>query len=85
VSPSLSVVASLPSVGPEPVVSTLAVTEVISLVPSPSASWINPARVTSPMKIPVSAPDSTSLYVGQFVTSGSDLYWVVSSVTDFVN
>jgi len=58
----LSVVASLPSVGPEPVVSEVAVPE-ISFAPSPSASWANPARVTSPMKIPVSAPDSTSLYV----------------------
>jgi hypothetical protein len=60
------VVASLPSVGPEPVVSALAV-PVISLpeVPvelSPSASNWKPARVTSPIKIPVSAPDSTSLY-----------------------
>jgi hypothetical protein len=61
VSPSSSVVPSLPSVGPVPDVADFRVE--ISSVESPSASKAKPVKVTSPIKIPVSAPDSTSLYV----------------------
>jgi len=62
VSPSSSSAGNVPSVGPLPA----AVPWVTSLpsVPvavSPSASCVNPVRITSPVKMPVSVPVSTSL------------------------
>jgi hypothetical protein len=64
VSPSSSEVGILPSVGPLP--EDAANTTSLPFVPvvlSPSASKLNPVRITSPVKMPVSTPVSTNLYV----------------------
>ena len=58
--PSSSSVGRSPSVGPAP--SAEIVPGASPVVPSPSASCvINPVRITSPVKMPVSVPVSTSL------------------------
>ena len=64
VSPSSSDVGNRPSVGPPPLEGVLSTSKPLSVEPvvmSPSASWENPVRITSPVKIPVSVPVSTSL------------------------
>ena len=58
--PSSSSVGSSPSVGPAP--SADLIPEASPVLPSPSASCdVNPVRITSPVKMPVSVPVSTSL------------------------
>jgi hypothetical protein len=58
--PSSSSVGSSPSVGPAP--SADFIPEASPSLPSPSASCaVNPVRITSPVKMPVSVPVSTSL------------------------
>ncbi len=62
VSPSSSSARKNPSVGPLPVVRGFVSTPLSPpVVTSPSASCSNPVRITSPVKIPVSVPVSTSL------------------------
>ncbi len=57
---SSSSVGSSPSVGPAP--SADLIPEASPVLPSPSASCdVNPVRITSPVKMPVSVPVSTSL------------------------
>ena len=62
VSPSSSSAGKSPSVGPEPDGGrdTTSLPSV-PVVVSPSALCVNPVRITSPVKMPVSVPVSTSL------------------------
>jgi len=65
VSPSSSSVGMTPSVGPLPTcggsLGYIITPSESPVVVSPSASCVNPVRITSPVKMPVSVPVSTSL------------------------
>jgi hypothetical protein len=63
VMPSSSSADKSPSVGPLPAEAWVTTSLPLSspVVVSPSASCVNPVRITSPVKMPVSVPVSTSL------------------------